>query len=114
MLMHACVDASVSVISVTGEWEYDRRLGQVNGKSAAATADDFARLNQKFIKRRCVPVNLRMLEQSLRPQPCMADVIERLSGWIDRENDAVCSLEASPDFQTPSVDAIFPDSEEWV
>ena len=105
--VHACMEAAASI---TSEWEYERR--SVDGRSPSACINVFDRLKRKKISARCVPVQLRTLEQLLRPQPLMADVVDRLLDWIDAENDAMRAGQPQPAFKTRSGESIFPDSEE--
>ena len=89
---------------------YERR--SVDGRSRAACYNVFSRLKRKKINARRIPVQLRTLEELVRPQPDMADVVDRLLNWMDLENDAMRKGEPQPAFQTRAGEPIFPDSEE--
>lgn len=105
--MHRFMDAAVSV---TGEWEYTR--GSTDGRSLGATENVVARLKPKWTPTRGVPVQLRTLEQVLRPQPLMAEVLDSLLRWIDLENDAMRAGQPKPPFQKPNGQPIFPNPTE--
>ena len=108
--VHYCM---AEAASVTGEWEYDPSLGPSNGWSSAAAENVFARLKPKRVTERRVPLQLRTLEQVLRPQPMMADVVDRFLDWIGRENQAVRDgLLEQPEFKTLSGEEIFPAGED--
>ncbi len=107
--VHDCMEAAATV---TGEWEYDRSLGPTDGTSRAAAVDVFSRLKRKRIQGRLVPVQLRTLEQILKPQQQMAEVMDRFLSWVDRENDAVRAGEPPPAFETEAGGPIFPNPSE--
>ncbi len=107
--VHDCMEAAVTV---TDEWEYDRSLGPADGTSSAAAVDVFSRLKRKYKRGRTVPVQLRTLEQILKPQQQMADVMGRFLSWVGRENEAVRAGEPPPAFETETGGPIFPNAGE--
>ena len=89
--------------SVTNEWVYDAGPGLLK-----------ARIQQRIMTERSIPLKSRTLSEVLDPQPAASAVIKKLLDWIDRVDIASQTGAPKPLFETEEGDPIFPeDDDPW-
>ena len=89
--------------AVTGEWEYAPGGGPVS-----------ARITQKRVAERTIPLKHRTLAEVLNPQPQASAVIRNLLDWIDRVDSASQHGSPRPLFSTNEGERIFPPDPWWL